>query len=66
MNERTLGGIAGNEISGESYTGSSHADCNEFALIVDGRIKEIEGYLLELSKVVAARAGKHIEYAILG
>ncbi|TKA67952.1 putative argininosuccinate lyase [Cryomyces minteri] len=67
-NERRLGEIIGTGIAGKLHTGRSRNEqvATDMRLWLREQLKQIEGYLVDLLKVVAARAEQDIEHVMPG
>lgn len=67
-NERRLGEIIGTNIAGKLHTGRSRNDqvATDIRMWLREKLREIEGYLIEFLKVVAARAEKEIDPVMPG
>ncbi|KAI9842496.1 MAG: argininosuccinate lyase [Sclerophora amabilis] len=67
-NERRLGEIVGTEIAGKLHTGRSRNDqiATDMRLWLRDELRTIEGHLVNLLEVVAARAEKEIAFVMPG
>lgn len=67
-NERRLGELIGKEIGGKLHTGRSRNEqiATDMRLWLRDELRKIEGYLIDLLKVIAARAEREIDYIIPG
>lgn len=67
-NERRLGEIIGKDIAGKLHTGRSRNDqvATDMRLWLREQLDRLEEYLVNLLKVIAARAEKEIEYVMPG
>ncbi|EON62773.1 argininosuccinate lyase [Coniosporium apollinis CBS 100218] len=67
-NERRLGEIIGTGIAGKLHTGRSRNEqiATDMRLWLREELRKIEGYLMNLLKVVAARAEQEIEHVMPG
>ena len=67
-NERRLAEIIGNEIGGKLHTGRSRNDqvATDMRLWLREQLENLEGYLVEFLRVIAARAEREIEHVMPG
>ncbi|KAI7514988.1 putative argininosuccinate [Hortaea werneckii] len=67
-NERRLGEVIGKDIAGKLHTGRSRNDqvATDMRLWLRDQLDTLEGYLVDLLKVIAARAEKDIEAVMPG
>lgn len=67
-NERRLGEIIGKEIAGKLHTGRSRNDqvATDMRLWLRDELRQIEAHLIDLLKVVAARAEKELDFVMPG
>lgn len=67
-NERRLGEIIGRDIGGKLHTGRSRNEqvASDMRMWLRDELRKIEAYLVDLLKVVAARAGKEIDHIMPG
>lgn len=67
-NERRLGEIIGKDIGGKLHTGRSRNEqiATDMRLWLRDELKTMEGYLIDLLKVIAARAEKEIDHIMPG
>ena len=67
-NERRLGEIIGKEIAGKLHTGRSRNDqvATDMRMWLRDQLERLEGYLVDLLKVIAARAEKEIDAVMPG
>ncbi|KAK3048255.1 argininosuccinate lyase [Extremus antarcticus] len=67
-NERRLGEIIGKDIGGKLHTGRSRNDqvATDMRLWLREQLENLEGYLVDLLKVIAARAEQEIEHVMPG
>ncbi|EMC97571.1 hypothetical protein BAUCODRAFT_456784 [Baudoinia panamericana UAMH 10762] len=67
-NERRLGEIIGKDIAGKLHTGRSRNDqvATDMRLWLQDQLEKLEGFLVDLLKVMAARAEKEVEAVMPG
>lgn len=67
-NERRLGEIIGKDIAGKLHTGRSRNDqvATDMRLWLRDQLDNLENYLIDFLKVIAARAEKEIEHVMPG
>nr|POE52068.1 putative argininosuccinate lyase [Quercus suber] len=67
-NERRLGEIIGKDIAGKLHTGRSRNDqvATDMRLWLRDQLDQLEAYLVDFLKVIAARAEKEIEHVMPG
>lgn len=67
-NERRLGEIIGKDIAGKLHTGRSRNDqvATDMRLWLRDQLDQLESYLVDFLKVIAARAEKEIDYVMPG
>lgn len=67
-NERRLGEIIGKEIGGKLHTGRSRNEqvATDMRLWLREQLRQIESYLIDFLKVIAARAEQEIDYIFPG
>lgn len=67
-NERRLGEVIGTQIAGKLHTGRSRNDqvATDMRLWLREQLENLEGYLVDFLRVIAARAEKDIEHVMPG
>jgi argininosuccinate lyase len=67
-NERRLGEIIGKDVAGKLHTGRSRNDqvATDMRLWLNKRLIELEGYLVDLLRVIASRSAAEVDYVMPG